>query len=171
MEGMSLRTVHENPWFRVTLREEADGSEWFRVARPDSAMLIARVADGRLVMVYGTRDTMTGGPFYEFPAGAIDAGEEPIVAAAREGLEETGHRVTDLEKLGSYVEMAGMSGAQCHVFAARSVEVVEQALETGEDWTPCLVTDAELAELVRTGRVRDAGTLSGWSLLRAHTGA
>lgn len=163
---MSLVTVHQNPWFSVTLREQ-EGVPWYRVQRPDSAMTIARVADGRLIMVYGSRDTVGPERYWEFPAGAIDAGEEPAQAAVREAREETGHTVESVAELGSFVEMAGMSTARCHAFTGVSVAVNAQELEEGEEWSVRLVTDTELDDLVATGQVIDAGTLASYALLRA----
>jgi ADP-ribose pyrophosphatase len=145
-----VETVHANPWFSVT-RAERDGGEWYRVIRPDSAMLIACDGAGRLLMVRGRRDTVSG-VAYEFPSGAVEAGEHASAAALRETVEETGWSAVDPVLIGSFVESPGVSPSSCSVFLAELGAVGEQRLERGEDWDPILVELDQFDIEVRAGQ-------------------
>lgn len=161
---MSNAVVHSNPWFSISL-SETGGQRWFRVQRPDSAMLVGRTAHGHLLLVEGTRDTTGDGTYLEFPCGAIDTGESPEDAAKRETREETGFSASSLVRIGSFVESPGISGSTCHVFSAVIDGTHEPELEPGEDWSVVLLTVDELWGAVRAGRVVDGGTLAALALL------
>lgn len=159
-------TVHENPWFSISLREEGE-STWYRVERPDSAMIVGTAPDGRLLLVRGRRDTTGARALLEFPCGGADPGESPAEAAVRETREETGFLATCVRPLGRIVESPGISAALCHVFRADVAPGDAAALEPGEDWEVELFTRGELAVAVAQGEVADAGTLAALALLLA----
>lgn len=64
-------------------------------------------------------------PELQLPGGGIDPGEQPLRALHREVLEETGHRIHSLRRLGMFHRFTYMPDygryAQklCHVYAAR----------------------------------------------------
>jgi ADP-ribose pyrophosphatase len=158
--------VHTNPWFSISLREEAD-ARWFRVERPDSAMIVGTAPDGRLLLIRGLRDTTGVDAFLEFPCGAVEPGESPEEAAVRETVEETGYAAEGVERIGSFVESPGISAAVCHVFTADVVPRGAADLEPGEDWEVLLLSRGDLVDGVRRGQVVDAGTLSALALLQS----
>jgi len=95
-----------------------------------SAAVIAH--DGRVLMV--RRRVAEGQLSWQFPAGAIEPGESPEEAAARETLEETGLTVTAVKLLGQRVHPKTrrlMSYTACDVVAG----------------TAHVADDEELAEL------------------------
>ncbi|MFZ4895978.1 NUDIX hydrolase [Plantibacter sp. Mn2098] len=157
---------HSNPWFSVT-RRETDGRQWFRVMRPDSAMMIAVDAAGGIVVVEGTRDTTGADVCVEFPCGAVEHGEDPSAAAVRETIEETGCVVSAPKLIGSFVESPGISAAVCHVFTGVIERWHDQELEPGEDWAVRMLSSQELRARVSDGRIRDAGTLAALAMLHA----
>ncbi|MGG7507367.1 NUDIX hydrolase [Plantibacter sp. YIM 135249] len=168
MSGAEVGTSveHANPWFSVTRREVA-GQPWFRVVRPDSAMMIATDDIGRILVVRGVRDTTGPDACIEFPCGSVDEGEDPAAAAVRETAEEAGVLVTDPRRIGGFVESPGISAAVCHVFTGRIGDSVPQRLEPGEAWTARLLDADGLQAAVGRGTIRDAGTLAALSLFEA----
>ncbi|RWZ52675.1 NUDIX hydrolase [Labedella phragmitis] len=167
---MTKRTVHENPWFSISLTEAGE-QRWYRVERADSALLIGTGDQGRFLMIHGVRDTTGTEPLYEFPCGGIDPSEDPASAAVRETREETGWEATDLTPLGSFVEAPGISPSRCFVFAGRVSPGGEASLEPGEEWTPVTVSTERLKALIAEGRVQDAGTLAALALHSARESA
>jgi ADP-ribose pyrophosphatase len=98
------------------------------------------------------RDTLT-----EIPAGILDVeGEDALTCAARELLEETGHRHQAIEFLGGTYTSAGFSDEYVHLFVARVGPEPEADPEVGIT----LVREplARLTAAARAGRVRDAKT-------------
>ena len=161
-----VRTVHRNPWFSVTLREEGEQT-WYRVERTDSALIVGTTVDGGLLLIRGVRDTTGARALLEFPCGAVEPGESPEDAAIRETLEETGFAASGLEPIGSVVESPGISGATCHIFRADVVPAGPAALEPGESWDVEVLSSDEMNAAIRRGEVRDAGTLAALALLSA----
>jgi 8-oxo-dGTP pyrophosphatase MutT (NUDIX family) len=141
----------------------------------DFAMTIA-VTPGGAVLLSREYKHGTGDVAYTLPAGFIEAGETPTVAARRELREETGHDGGLFEPLGTYFVFPSLSGARGHFFLARDVErvsspepdefeeieVVPVALdELREDLraaAPRYVTDVSSALALRIALARLAGS-------------
>jgi ADP-ribose pyrophosphatase len=163
---MSIEVVHSNPWFTVSLARDGE-QDWYRVNRPDSAMVIGRTHDGQFLFLHGTRDTTGAECFYEFPSGAVEEGEAPSEAAARETMEETGYATSNLSAAGLSVEAPGIRSSVCHVFTADVVQTGEPQLESGECWKTVLVSASDVPGLVSSGQIVDAGTLGALALHNA----
>lgn len=71
----------------------------------------------------------------ELPGGAVEKGESPIDAAARELNEETGFTLSKIESLGSIYTNPAMQSMKLHVFLGFTDDLVPaaQQLDTGED--------------------------------------
>ncbi|MBD7982558.1 NUDIX domain-containing protein [Oerskovia merdavium] len=120
----STRTVYENPWIRV--RED-------QVVRPDGApgiygvvemrwpsVFVVALTDADEVVLVTQHRYATGSVSIEVPAGATD-GEDPLVAARRELLEETGLRAREWVHVGGMDALNGVANAPEHVFVARGL--------------------------------------------------
>ncbi len=89
-------------------------------ARWNAVLVVPVLADGRLVLERIYRHPYRR-YFLEFPAGGIDDGEAPLVAAARELEEETGWRPTSTRIIGSYEAIPGMLRARVTVVLAEGL--------------------------------------------------
>lgn len=68
---------------------------------------------------------------YEIPAGMVNDGEEPVVAAARELEEETGYKA-ELVRLAEIYPSPGYTDEIIHIYFAESSTVSRQKLDEGE---------------------------------------
>ncbi|QIH08760.1 MULTISPECIES: NUDIX hydrolase [unclassified Pseudomonas] len=154
----------ETPYFRV-VREQG----YFIIKEAQAVngvVAIPTLADGRL-MLADLRRRAIGGQSIEFPRGAIDAGESPCDAAARELLEETGWQASQVRQLGllhSNTSLIASAVAVCQV------EITEQqaGATDGEVDKVLWVSRQELLAMIAAGRITDGHTLSAAMMLLAH---
>jgi 8-oxo-dGTP pyrophosphatase MutT (NUDIX family) len=166
----SSREVYRNPWIRV--REDAielaDGSRsvYGVVEKPDFALVLPAERDG-FWLVEQYRHPI-GRRAWEFPQGGWPhgAGGTPEELARAELAEETGFRAGELRHLGHLDLSSGLSTQEFDVWLATDLTPGPTAREASEaDMQQGFVTEAELREMVRTGRFTDAPSLAAWSLL------
>ena len=94
-----------------------------------------------------------------FPAGYIDPGETPIIAAERELREETGYVSKQLIQLDSYYQDEGVSGAFNHSFLALNcIKKFNQDLDENEIIKYITLTYEELIELEKEGIISGGNT-------------
>lgn len=137
-----------------------DGREASRevIRHTGASVVLAEAPDGRLVLEEVFRHA-AGGWMVEAPAGTIDPGEDPAACAVRELEEETGWRASAVRLLGSWYPSPGLLDETMFLFHATGLERSERAPEEDEFVEPLLVTRAEAADMVRSGRIRDGKTL------------
>jgi 8-oxo-dGTP pyrophosphatase MutT (NUDIX family) len=149
----------------VTGAGYATGS-YYVLERPDSVSVVPVSPSGRTVLLRQERHPVDEST-WEFPGGHIDPGETPEEAARREIREEAGLVGGTLEKLSWHFPIAGLSATRTTVFALRLDEAGLDAarVEPGMDEIAELriVRMAEVGEMIRTGRIRDAFTIAAYA--------
>ncbi|HEX8082028.1 MAG TPA: NUDIX hydrolase [Jatrophihabitans sp.] len=162
--------VHRNPWFGVVsavVGAAGDEHPYFWVEKPDSSLVIARErASGAWVMLRCQRPTFPGEWTLEFPQGGLDTGERAEDAAERELVEETGHRVLSLRRLGVLQEAAGFATSRVHVFSAdvaRDAAPRPEPLEAQNEVVE--LPDAEVRSALLAGRIVDASSVAALALI------
>jgi ADP-ribose pyrophosphatase len=95
----------------------------------------------------------------EIPAGILNVGEEPRLAAIRELQEETGYKPGKIESLGGFYTAPGYTTEYIHLFVA--TELVESSLPPDEDEFIELnhVALADAVAMVERGEIEDAKTI------------
>jgi len=164
------RELYDSEWVRLTLVDvEVPGGERFEhhvVRMPNfAAGTVVHDPDRGLLLIYRHRFiTDTWG--WEIPAGRIDPGETPEVAAARETLEETGWRAGPLTPLLTFQPTNGLSDQRFHIFLADGATHEGEPTDPGEaervEWVPV----AEVRGLVERGEMPDGLSLTAvlWAL-------
>ncbi|MFC1788055.1 NUDIX hydrolase [Patescibacteria group bacterium] len=116
------------------------------VVRPDTVDILAVTKDQKFLYQKQTQPHRSE-PFYCLPGGRIDEGEEPLAAAKRELLEETGFAGEDWE-LFMEVTPSSRIGYTNFTYIVRGVEKIqEQELDPGEKiWIEKLTFDELLEE-------------------------
>jgi ADP-ribose pyrophosphatase len=139
-----------------------DGKEAFReyVIHPGAVMVVAELPDGRLVLErqfrYPVQSVMV-----EFPAGKLDLGEDSLVCAQRELLEETGYTARQWARAGVLHPVISYSTEFIDIWFARELTAGERKLDAGEFLDVFSASADELLQWCRDGRITDAKTLTG----------
>jgi len=117
------------PWLKVRIEtlELPDGRrvEFHQVDQQDFIIVFAETADGLALMLrqykHGARRVSL-----TFPAGALNPGEDPLEAARRELLEETGYASDEWLSFGDYAMQGNQRGCVAHLFQARGCRKVAE---------------------------------------------
>ena len=100
-ELVPVETLHENPWYSVRNR----GGFFTVEYHLRQVVVLPVVNQDSIVMIRVKRPVINDTPL-ELPAGAIEKDENAVTGAARELLEETGMKVTNLDR---FISMAPIS--------------------------------------------------------------
>lgn len=169
------RIAYENPWIRI--REDdvvrPDGSDGLYgvLEVRDAVFVIALDEQDRVVLVTVDRHT-TGPGSIEVPAGGGDD-QEPLVAARRELLEETGLVAEEWSPLGTVNALNGVARAAEHVFLARGLSASADAAESQHEEGISAVQRVPFAEALQMcgdGRIRDGETVAALALAAIRLG-
>ena len=146
--------------FRDTVRLP-DGSSAQReyVKHPGAVVIVPMLDDGRLVLERQYRYPVDR-VMIEFPAGKLDAGEDPLLCGQRELLEETGYTAREWARAGQIHLAIAYSTEIIHVYFARGLEAGPRQLDAGEFLDVITATPGQLLDWSRSGELTDAKTLS-----------
>lgn len=170
-EILGRKPLVDSPWLCVEAQEckLPNGkviSPFYVVRQPDWVMILAEDVDGSWIMGRQYRHGM-GRWFLEFPAGIIDADEDPLTAAQRELREETGFGGGDWEYLRSYPVNPDRQISKFHIVVARGVSRIgETDFDESEDIRLMRHTAAEIFELIATGQLEHPHHILAWFLIQ-----
>lgn len=138
-----------------------DGGEATReiIRHPGAVAVIALLDGGRQMLVVEQYRKPLEKAQIEIPAGKLDPGEDPSVAAGRELEEETGYRGQSLELLHSFSTSPGFADEVVHLYVAKQLEKGEVHLDEEEFLTCEAITLPQAQQYIREGRICDAKTL------------
>lgn len=121
-------------------------------------------------------DDSTGGPrvllerqyryaadarLWELPAGRIDPGEDPLTAAQRELLEETGFTAAKWRKALSFYVSPGFLDETMDIFLAQGLKKGKAQPEEDERIATKFVALPQAVRMVLSGKILDAKTIAG----------
>jgi ADP-ribose pyrophosphatase len=133
------------------------------VVHPGAVMVIPMLdtPEGlRLVMERQFRYPV-GQVMTEFPAGKLDAGEDPWLCAQRELQEETGYTARQWARAGVLHPVIAYSTEVIEIWFAKELSLGERRLDTDEFLDVFTASPAELMAACQQGRLTDAKTLTG----------
>ena len=127
--------------------------------RHSGGAAILCVIDGKVLLVKQFR-YLYGKEIYEIPAGKLEKGEEPILAAARELEEETGISADLIPYIKLY-PTPGYTDEIIHIYVAKNCQVIgNQRLDDGEFLSVCFKPLNEVLKLIEDGEICDGKTVA-----------
>ncbi|HXF62998.1 MAG TPA: NUDIX hydrolase [Caldilineaceae bacterium] len=127
--------------------------EWPWIITPDYINVVAETEEGRFICF---RQTKYGaGQTLGIVGGYLEPGEEPLAAAQRELLEESGYRAAHWESLGDYVVDGNRGNGRAFLFLARGARYVQAVPSDDlEEQELLLMSRAELAAALAAGEFK-----------------
>ncbi|MHC2991566.1 NUDIX hydrolase [Pontibacter sp. HJ8] len=158
--------VFEHKWYtlrrdHVELPNGLVMDDYFVSVRPDVVLTFPVTEDGHVLFVRQYKHA-AGDIFIELPGGVIDAHEtDPLEAAKRELLEETGYTSDDVEPMLQVIDNPTKDTNKVSYFLARNVrKIAEQDLDESEHIEVLKVPLEEVEQMVLSGQVNVAGSVA-----------
>jgi ADP-ribose pyrophosphatase len=129
------------------------------VIHPGAVVVVPLLDDGRVVLERQYRYPV-GHVMTEFPAGKLDAGEDPFLCGQRELLEETGYTAREWAYAGAMHLAVAYSTEIIHIYFARGLSLGTRQLDHGEFLDVFTATPQEVAGWCRDGTITDAKSLT-----------
>lgn len=160
---LSERTAYDNPWISVSHREVltpagTDGIYGVVHFKNYAIGILPIDAEGNTYLVGQYRYTL-GRYSWEIPEGGCPKDEQPIEAARRELLEETGLTATDWTLLGELDTTNSVTDETGYMYLATGLTQGQAQPEDTEDLQTRKLPFKELYEMCLDGRITDALTL------------
>lgn len=118
--GRFLQVEHHT----VQLPDGRSIEDWPWVITPDYVNVVAITTEGKFLLFRQPKYAVTGLSL-AIVGGYLEAEEEPLVAAQRELLEETGYQAMDWMALGQFVVDGNRGCGTAHLFLARNAVAVQ----------------------------------------------
>ena len=164
---LSRKVVYRGPIFWVTSERvvEPSGVRVLReIVRHSGSVVILATTDGPqepLVLVEYQYRHAADSYLWELPAGRIDKGEEPLPAAKRELLEETGYKAKNWQKIMKFYASPGFVAEPMTLYWARGLKAGPAQPEADEVIEQELLPLSKAVRMVDRGQIRDAKTIAG----------
>lgn len=153
----------------VTTRRDTarlpDGNTAVRevVEHPGGVVILPMLDDGRILLIRQWRYPL-GRTLIEAPAGKLDPGEHdnPMEAARRELIEETGHAPANMEALTYVYSSPGFCDERLWLYKATGLKKIDNhdAVKTDDEFIDIIVVTVDEAfAMVKRGDIVDAKTL------------
>lgn len=181
-EEIKTKHIIQNEWidFRESAYRFPDGKEfepYYSYSRRDYVVIVATDTDGRYICVRQFRQGI-GEVTTEFPAGGIERSngreygdkrysEDPLEAAKRELIEETGYKSELWKHVLTIPSNATISDNYAIIYEAKDcVKVSDQRLDETEYLKVELLPPEEVERLINTGGFQQAVHVMGWALTK-----
>jgi ADP-ribose pyrophosphatase len=136
----------------------------------DGAVMIIPLTENREVRLLRQFRAAADKWIIELPAGGLEPGEDPDLAAPRELLEETGDQAATWQKLHGFYSAPGILTEFLHLYLATDLTPGPSNTEFDEHIEVITVPWTEAIEMIRRHEIEDAKTIAGLMVVGLHLG-
>jgi len=165
----SAELLNASPWIRHSVEQVKlpDGrviEDYHQIELMDYAGVVAQTVDGKVIFErmykHGVKKVCL-----TLPGGGINPNEDPLAAARRELLEETGYVAEDWQSLGTFVSDGNYGCGRANLFFARSAKQVTSPHSADlEDMEVVLLSLDEMQDCLSQGLFAILGAAAGVAL-------
>lgn len=139
--------------------ELPDGKPCTReIVEHNGGACVLYIEDGKALLVRQFRYAY-GESIYEIPAGKLEKGEDPMLAAARELEEEAGVKAGKLELMFTLYPTPGYTNEKIYIYQAFDAKKVAAHLDEGEFLDVEYVSLEKVEEMLKNGEIKDGKTI------------
>ena len=166
----SRQILAVEPWFSIAVQEIRlpNGTvidDYHQIVFPEYVILFAQTLDGKVIVEQSYKHGV-GKVTLTLPAGALEDGEDPLAAAQRELLEETGYRSSEWRSLGAFYNHGSYGCGRGYLFIAQNAhKVAEPASGDLEEMEIILMEPQDMANAIQKGDVELMGTMATFALV------
>jgi ADP-ribose pyrophosphatase len=171
---LSSKTGFKSPLFTVVTEQVREPGGYIArrdiVHHPGSVVIMAleeSMATPPVLLEHQYRPAARGF-LWELPAGKIDRGEQPLKAAQRELLEETGYSARRWRRILDFFVSPGFLDETMAVFLARDIRAGAAQPEPDELIENRFFSLRNALAMIESGAIRDAKTISSLLWLALH---
>jgi len=137
-----------------------DGKETYReyLIHPGAVAILPVLDDGRILLERQFRYPVDQA-MIEIPAGKLELGEDPLLCAQRELMEETGYTASSWEFLGRIHPVISYSTEFIDIYIAKGLRAGERCLDEGEFLDVFAATLEEMHQWIAAGQITDVKTI------------
>lgn len=161
---LSGELVYEGSFLKVDkdLVSLPDGHTATReyIRHPGAVVIIPVFDDGRILLEKQFRYPLQQ-TFIEFPAGKIDAGEDPLLCAQRELREETGYSASEWSFVCTIHNAIAYSDEHLDIYLAKGLQAGKASLDEEEFLEVFTATLPEMLSWIKSGQITDVKTVIG----------
>ena len=159
---LSSKVVYEGKVITVE-RDDVEistGRKSFReVARHPGGVVILALKDSETILLVKQFRYPIMTADLELPAGKLERGEDPDLAAKRELEEETGYRAKNWSSLGYIYTTPGFCDEKLYLYKAENLEFVGEHPDEGEIIKAYEISKTDLMQKIKSGEINDAKTI------------
>ncbi len=156
--------IYQDQWLTFYQDEiqlpDGSTSTYAYADRKDGVNVVAVTPDNKILLNKEYRYVIDGYS-WEIPGGGIDEGETPEEAAVRELEEETGVKISEVEKLGEFYPLHSFNQEKVTLFLARIEETALTSIGTENSEHVAdqkFVTFPEVLAMIDNGEINDTMT-------------
>jgi ADP-ribose pyrophosphatase len=138
------------------------------IEHPGATAIVPMPSDSQVLLLKQYRHSLRE-YIWEIPAGTLNPAEVIIECAKRELIEETGYSADRWQKLGEITPLPGYSDERIHIYLATNLQPAEQDLDKDEIIQVHKVNFSEAIEMIKSGGIQDAKTITGLLMARNHS--
>ncbi|MDD3149216.1 MAG: NUDIX hydrolase [Candidatus Gastranaerophilales bacterium] len=170
MEEKTISSVQKHRGLIINVREDTvifeDGSEHKRevATHPGGVVIAAFNNKNEILLIRQWRHPIQK-KLIELPAGKLDYGEDPFVAAKRELEEETGFIANKWKKLGEIYSTPGFCDEKLHIYRADNLTKTQTNFDDGEYIETFCISFKEAINMIKLSKIQDAKTIAAIGML------
>jgi ADP-ribose pyrophosphatase len=171
LNNISREIIYSNPYWdynhdRYQLPNDSIG-DYFYVNSRGSSMVIPMLNDESFILTKQFR-YLNQKESIEFPGGGLKIGLSPMDNAKAELEEETGYKSNNVQFIGEFNPMNGVSNEICSVFLATGLSLFKPSPEITEEFEIINMTKEEINSNIKINDIWDGMTLACWALFLSH---